>query len=224
MNEPARCVHCGACVAACYAEARELVGRQMSIAELLDTITRDRPFYERSQGGVTISGGEPLHQPEALLALLQACKAHAINTAVDTCGYASWPALNRILPYTDLFLYDLKHLDDDRHCALTGVSNQRILANLQRLAKSGAAIWVRMPLIPGINDGVPHLHRVRDFIATLPGVHRLDVLPYHPIAQEKYRRLNLDYTLADLAPPSDEHVQNAADILRTAGLTVTLGG
>ncbi|MBN1487723.1 MAG: glycyl-radical enzyme activating protein [Anaerolineae bacterium] len=224
VTDLANCTACGACVAVCYAEARELVGRTATTAEVLDVIERDHPFYDESGGGVTFSGGEPLAQPDFLLELLQACQSREIHTAVDTCGYVPWESLNRIRPYVDVFLYDLKHLDDQRHQALTGVGNALILSNLQRLADAGQAVIVRVPLIPGLNDAPEHIARLGRFVADLPGVVRLDLLPYHTIAEEKYRRLGLEYRMPAVSPPSAAHMQTLAARLQTYGLEVRVGG
>jgi pyruvate formate lyase activating enzyme len=219
-----RCNTCGACVETCYAEARELVGRQVTVAEVLADIERDRPFYDESGGGVTFSGGEPLLQPAFLLALLQVCKARDLHTAVDTCGYARWATLNRIRPYVDLFLYDLKHLDDEQHHALTGVSNALILANLQRLAESGQTIIVRTPIIPGFNDNPDHIRRLGAFVAALPGVSRLDLLPYHAFARGKYGGLGLAYHLPEVKLPTGEDMQSLAEMLRGYEINVQIDG
>ncbi|MBN1259792.1 MAG: glycyl-radical enzyme activating protein [Anaerolineae bacterium] len=215
-----RCAACGACVAVCYAGAREWVGREMAVATVLADVLRDRPFYETSGGGVTFSGGEPLGQPAFLLALLQACRAAGVHTALDTCGYADWEVIDRIRPFVDLFLYDLKTLDDRQHRAWTGVSNALILENLRRLAGLGHRIWIRAPIVPGCNDSDAEMQQLAAFAAALPGVERLELLPYHGMARDKYRRLGLPYRLADLAEPAAERMETLASLLRGFGLPV----
>ena len=216
------CDQCGECINGCYAGARELVGREASVAEVMAEIESDRPFYEESGGGATFSGGEPLLQPEFLLALLKACKAQEIHTTVDTCGFASWNVLEQVRPYTDLFLFDLKMMDDTQHRAYTGASNQPVLLNLRRLSESGQAIRLRLPIIPGVNDALEHILQIAEFAAGLPHLDGVDILPYHHIAAEKYRRLNREYQLPDTPVPSEEHLAEIAQALREFGLKVII--
>ncbi len=219
-----RCVGCGACVAVCYAEARRIVGREMTPAQVMAEIEQDAPFYDESGGGATFSGGEPLLQWEFLLELLRACKARGIHTAVDTCGFAPWEALDTIREYVDLFLYDLKLINAARHRQFTGVSNAPILRNLQMLAQRGSALILRLPLIPGVNDAAEDLHRWGEFVAALPHILQVDILPYHRLGAEKYERLNRPYGLPELRPPSAERLAEVAQILAAFGLNVNIGG
>jgi pyruvate formate lyase activating enzyme len=214
------CAQCGDCIEGCYAQARELVGREASVAEVMAEIESDRPFYEESGGGATFSGGEPLMQPDFLLALLKACQAQEIHTTVDTCGFASWNVLERVQPHTDLFLFDLKMMDDARHREYTGVSNQLILRNLRWLSERGQAIRLRIPIIPGINDDAEHIRQIGEFANGLPHLDEVDILPYHSIAAEKYQRLNIVYALSEMRPPSEEHLAEIAQALRGFGLKV----
>jgi len=214
------CDQCGECVEDCYAQARELVGRQVGVPEVMAEILKDRPFYEESGGGATFSGGEPLMQPDFLLALLQACQAQEIHTTVDTCGFAPWDVLERIRPYTGMFLFDLKMMDAARHREYTGASNQPILRNLRRLSASGQSIRLRIPIIPGINDDTQHIRQIGEFAAGLPHLDEVELLPYHPIAAEKYRRLKLHYALPETQPPSEERLAEIAQVLRGFGLKV----
>jgi pyruvate formate lyase activating enzyme len=216
------CDQCGDCVEDCYSQARELVGRQVSVVEVMAEIESDRPFYEESGGGATFSGGEPLMQPDFLLALLKACKTEEIHTTVDTCGFASWNVLERIQPYTDLFLFDLKIMDQAQHQEYTGASNEPILRNLRRLSESGQVIRLRLPIIPGINDQPEQIRQIGEFAAGLPHLDEVDILPYHNIAAEKYRRLNIVYALPDLPAPSAEHLAEITQTLRGFGLKVVL--
>lgn len=224
VTDPARCQLCGECVAACYAGARELVGRWMTVGEVLAEVTRDVPFYDQSGGGVTISGGEPLAQPEFLTGLLQACRAQDIHTAVDTCGYAPWPVVDQVRPYVDLFLYDLKLMDNARHRQVTGVSNEAILGNLQRLAAGGHRLRVRVPVIPGLNDDEANLQALGATVAALPGAVGVDLLAYHPTARDKYRRLDRAYFLDTLQAPTEGQMAAVAARLRALGNDVKLGG
>ena len=219
-----RCTLCGACVEVCYAGARQIVGREMTAAEVMTEIERDIPFYDESGGGATFSGGEPLLQPDFLFALLRACKEKEIRTAVDTCGYAPWEAFDSVRGCVDLFLYDLKLMDDERHRRFTGVSNGLILANLERLSRLGHAIILRVPIVPGINDDDEAIRQTGAFAAGLPHLIRLDVLPYHHMGSEKYSRLNKAYNLPETCPPSHERVAEIVRTLEAFGLEVRVGG
>ena len=224
LTDATRCTLCGTCVAACYAEARQIVGREMTVAQVMAAIERDVPFYDESGGGATFSGGEPLLQGDFLLELLRACRARGIHTTVDTCGFAPWEVLDGVRKYADLFLYDLKLMDDARHRAFTGVSNALILSNLQALSQQGHAIVVRMPLIPGINDDEMNVNQTGMFLSALPHLIRVDVLPYHGLGDEKYGRLNKPYSLSETRPPPEEKVAEAVRILKGFGLQVGVGG
>jgi pyruvate formate lyase activating enzyme len=173
---------------------------------------------------VTFSGGEPLFQPAFLQALLEACKAHEIHTAVDTSGFAAWETLDAIRPYVDLFLYDLKLMDDTRHRCYTGVSNRLILSNLQALAGHGHRIQVRTPIVPGINDDDDNIRELGAFAATLPGLEGVTPLPYHQTGTEKYASLGKTYELTSVRPPSDERMAAIAATLAGFGLHVKAGG
>ncbi len=219
-----RCRACGACVAACCADAREMMGQEKSVSDVMAEIERDIAFFDQSGGGVTFSGGEPLFQPAFLQALLEACKAHDIHTTVDTCGFASWETLDAIRPYVDLFLYDLKLMDDTRHRHFTGVSNRLILSNLQALAGRGQRIQVRTPIVPGINDDDDNLRELGAFAAALPALEGLTILPYHQTGSEKYASLGKIYELTDIRPPSDDRMAAIAATLAGFGLHVKAGG
>ena len=214
------CIDCGECVEVCYAQARELVGHEMTVSEVMAEIEKDIPFFDESGGGVTFSGGEPLLQPDFLLALLRACKDKEIHTALDTCGFASWKVLDQIREHVDLFLYDLKIMDEGRHQEYTGMSNQLILKNLRMLSEQAHEIVLRLPIIPGVNDSDENLRQIGDFAATLPHLNGVEILPYHPIAVEKYKRLDKVYELPETRPPSDVRVAEISQILRGFGLKV----
>ncbi len=224
LLDRAKCTLCGECVEECYAEALELIGKRMSVEEVIQEIKADLPFYEQSNGGVTFSGGEPFLQPQFLHGLLIGCHQLGIHTAVDTCGYASWSTIDSLRQDIDLFLYDIKVLDDTLHRKYTGVSNKLILDNLRRLSKLGAQIIIRFPLIPGINDNEEHVRQLANLVKSLPQVNEMDILPYHSSAINKYNSLGLEYSLEGLLSPSDEHLQEIAHILEESGLNVKIGG
>jgi pyruvate formate lyase activating enzyme len=205
-------------------EARERTGWRTSVSELIKVIGRDVAFYDQSRGGVTFSGGEPLSQPDFLLALLEACGQREIHCAVDTSGHADSSILLRVARQTDLFLYDIKDLDPVRHRLNTGVDNAQILANLRLLSETGVDIIVRIPLIPGINDDDTNIERTGEFLAGLPRRHPLHLLPYHRAAIAKYRKLGIGCRMEHVVPPSGEHVADVVQRLSTYGLSVSVGG
>ena len=221
-----RCDCCGACARRCPGEALNLIGRRVSVDEVLEEVARDALYFEASGGGLTLSGGEPLAQPDFAAELLRRYKREERggHTAVETCGFVAWSVIERVAPDVDLFLYDLKHLDPEEHRRLTGEGNQLVLDNARRLAAAGYAMVMRLPLIAGVNDRREQLEAAADFILSLPGVRRLDLLPYHRLGEPKYRRLGKAYPLAGEPSLSSEPVARAAEILATKGLEVTIGG
>lgn len=219
-----RCERCGACVEACPSGARSLLGNTASVPQLITEIDKDRLFFDESGGGVTFSGGEPLMQAEFLLACLKACKQRDYHTAVDTCGHAQWQALSDIAAHTDLFLYDLKLMDAARHEQHLGVSNALILENLKNLNELGAQIWIRFPLIPGINDDEGNLAATADFVRSLNDPPPVHLLPYHRIGSDKYARLGIPYSMSQIEPPTQKHVFDVAERFLARGLDVKIGG
>ena len=208
-----RCERCGICADACFADAREQIGREMTVAQVLAEIERDVAFYDESGGGVSLTGGEPLAQHAFTLALLAACKAREIHTALDTCGFAPWNVLDQVRPYVDLFLYDLKLVDDARHREVTGAPVGPILANLRALSERGHAIRLRVPVIPGVNDDDESIRQIAAFAASLPHLQGIDLLPYHTTAADKYARMGKPYKLAGARPLTDERMAEIARIL-----------
>lgn len=196
-----------------------------TVGDLLGEIDRDGLFYEESRGGVTLSGGEPLAQPEFAAQLLRECRERRIHTAVDTCGFAGEEALAEVAAHTDLFLYDIKLLDDERHRRWTGVSNAGILQNLEHLSKGGWRVWIRYPLIPSVNDTHEDLSQLGQLVARLSGVEAVQILPYHAAAERKSAHLGRSVALAGLCAPDLEAVETAAAVVRAgAGCPVTIGG
>lgn len=221
IGNRSRCDCCGMCAQVCYYGARERLGYSISVDGLVSQIERDIPFFDQSSGGVTFSGGEPLLQPFFLAEALHACRNRDIRTAVDTCGLADWRVFETILPDVDLFLYDLKLMDTERHQRYTGAGNELILENLQTLSSRAAAILVRIPLIPGINDDEENLRKSAEFLAALPHLAGVELIRYHEIAQSKYEGLGMPYKVADIRPPSKEVLQQAVDILSKYPFQVT---
>jgi len=219
----ARCQTCGTCVEECPCGARALAGTRTTVAQVMETLERDVIFFDESGGGATFSGGEPLMQPEFLAALLDACRARGIHTAVDTSGMAPWDVLRRIATKADLFLFDVKIVDDARHRKFTGGSNVQILENLGRLTRLHDNIRVRFPLVPGVTDDDENVGRVARLVHSL-GLPGVDLLPYHRAGLAKYARLGIDYRLPDTEAPSGVAVKAIADRLTGMGLHVRIGG
>jgi pyruvate formate lyase activating enzyme len=214
------CDNCGICAETCYNGARELLGRDMTVAQVMKEIERDVPFFDQSKGGVTFSGGEPLMQRKFLAEVLRASRAHDIRTVVDTSGFASWEVFESIRGDVNLFLYDLKSMDDERHKRYTGVSNALILSNLRRLDDEGSCCVVRIPLVPGVNDDEKNLVESGMFLASLRNIQSVDLMGYHEIARGKYEALGMEYRLPEVKAPSVELMQLAAKILEGFGLKV----
>jgi pyruvate formate lyase activating enzyme len=218
------CTLCGDCVETCYADAREIIGREVTVAEVMAEIKKDIAFYDESGGGVTFSGGEPLLQRDFLRVLLRACREKEIHTTVDTSGFAPWATFEHIRADVDLFLYDLKLMDNASHQRFTSVSNQLVLQNLQLLSRRGHNLIVRVPIIPGITDDDENLRQIGAFVAALPQPHPIELLPYHHIGADKYHRLNIAYKLPNIQPPSPERMDEIVEKLQNFDVAVKIGG
>ena len=219
-----KCELCRTCAQHCPSDAVEFIGQKVTVAEVVRQIEKDIAFYDQSRGGVTFSGGEPLMQPEFLLQLLDACRHLDLHRTVDTTGYADAKLLLKVAQKTDLFLYDLKLMDPEKHRKYTGVSNEQILDNLKQLTQNDVRIQVRMPVIPGINSDAENIDKTADFIHSLGKIEHVSLLPFHNSAQAKYRRLNMQSISTPIAPPGAGMVQNIAARLKKTGLKVTIGG
>lgn len=219
------CVGCRKCEQVCPESALAIVGEHKSITELMDVIEEDRPFYETSGGGVTLSGGEALSQPEAVSSLLQTCRQRGINTAVETCGYVRPEVLARVAEHIDLFLYDIKGMESEEHHRLTGVRNESILENLRWLLENRYNVKVRMPLLKDVNDGDAGLNRLGEFLKPykdLKNFKGVDLLPYHKMGVNKYGQLGWDYLVTGDPKLDEDDLARIRKTLGNHGLSVTI--
>jgi len=219
-----RCTLCGECVETCYAEALTMSGERRTVGEVVAELVRDRVFYERSGGGVTLSGGEPLLQPEFTAALLNACKREGLHTALETSGCQRWEAFERLLTDLDLLLYDLKIMDPGKHQRLVGVSNELILENLRRAVGRGVPTIVRVPVVAGLTDDIENYGTMAEFLRGISPIGRVDLLPYHRLGEGTYARLGRTYALLGIPLVTDEKLAELASILRAHGVSVQIGG
>ncbi len=201
-----------------------IMGRDVTAGEVLTEVLRDRPYYLRSGGGVTLSGGEALGQPDFATALLALCKENGVNTAIETTGFADVAVIDRFLPLLDHVLMDIKHMDSRKHEQYTTRPNERILQNARHIAEHARHLVIRVPVIPTFNDTEAEIGDIAAFAASLPGVRELHLLPYHRLGQDKYAGLGRPYTLEEITPPSAEHMQRLLRVVESKGLTAYLGG
>lgn len=219
-----KCNLSGDCADACPTGAIEKVGTKISVEQVMDEIEKDRIFYEKSKGGVTYSGGEPLMQIKFLDALLTECRTRNLHTIVDTSGYAPWEHFERIKDKVDLFLFDLKMIDDTKHREMTCVSNQLILDNLIRLAKGKYPIKIRIPVVAGLNDAEEDITQMAEHLISLPGIKYISLLPYHKMGDQKYTNLNRSLPRPEARPPSPEKIEKIKARLEASGFSVQAGG
>lgn len=196
----------------------KIVGKVMTVDETFREIIKDLPFFRNSGGGITLSGGEPLMQVDFAVELLKTCNENNIHTAIETSGYSSWDNIIKILPFTDLFLYDIKHMDPSKHEQFIGVSNHLILENVRKISDRGKDIIIRVPVVPGINDSDDNLKAIATFVSQLKSVKRITLLPYHSLGEPKYTQFGLRYKLNGLTPPKREQMDRACSLIEAKGL------
>ncbi len=200
----------------------EQAGKLYSAEDIIGILEKEKIFISESKGGVTFSGGEPLLQPEFLLEALMKCKTDGYHTAVDTSGYAKTENYESIIPYTDLFLFDIKHADDKKHLQYTGVSNELILNNLQLILDKGKDVWIRIPVVPGINDDSGHLEMLRSLLLKVKcnNLKKVNLLPYHKIGSSKYKKFKLPYLMNGFEPPSPSRMKELKTFFEETGIKV----
>lgn len=218
-----KCTLCGRCTEFCPNNAREYVGRDITPGELMKEIIKDEVFYDESNGGVTFSGGEPLIHSDFLSEVLKSCRERGIHTAIETSGYAPWSSFEKIIDNVDLFLYDLKLMDSEKHKKYMGVGNETILNNLKELSKRGCSLFIRMPIILGVNDDDTHIDASIKFLKEINPL-QVNLLPYHKMGMDKYKRLSMDYKLSGMERPSDERMAEIADKFIKNGFNTKIGG
>jgi pyruvate formate lyase activating enzyme len=219
----ARCDHCGDCAKACYPASLYICGADYSVDELVERVARDKAFYDKSGGGVTISGGEALSQHEFTAEVLRELKNRGIHTALDTTGYAKQDHIDEALPHTDLFLYDLKHMDSETHRNMVGVPNETILSNAEHIAREGGKFQIRIPIIPRFNDSEENIRRTAEFCRALgEAVLVVQLLPYHNLGVVKYQRIDDAKKVMEAVPPSEEKVARLKSVMEEYGLRVTV--
>ena len=206
------CSACGSCADVCVG-ALELCGYERTVDEIMAEVLKDSAFYKNSGGGMTLSGGEPFMQHEFALELLKSAKEHGLHTCIETCGYVDTKILEKFIPYVDIFLWDIKETDDERHKQYTGVSNAKILSNLSLLNEKGASVVLRCPLIPGYNLRDEHLYAIGELAESLGCVTRVDVEPYHPLGSSKSQALGIDYPLGDTGFVEDSEVARIISLI-----------
>ncbi len=201
------------------------IGRDVTVGEVIREVVKDRDFFWRSGGGLTLSGGECLSQPEFAIALLKAAKNEGLNTAIESTAFASFDdVIAKVLPNLDTYLMDIKHMDRAKHEAYIGHPNDLVLENAKKIAANAKRLIIRVPTVPGFNDTPEEIGAIARFAASLPNVEELHLLPYHRLGQDKYTWLGREYTLPDILPPSDEHMQMLLQVAEQSGLRCQIGG
>ncbi|MDD3218567.1 MAG: glycyl-radical enzyme activating protein [Lachnospiraceae bacterium] len=204
----------------------KVIGRDVTVEEVMETVEKDRPYYRRSGGGLTLSGGESLLQPEFARDLLKAAKKSGINTAMESMACAPYASIEKVLPYLDVYLMDIKHMNREKHQMFTGKPNDLMLENARKVAASGMTrLVIRVPVIPTFNDTEEEIRQIARFADSLPGVDKIHLLPYHRLGQDKYDGLNRKYLLNGILPPENEHMERLkAAVMRHSSLNCQIGG
>ncbi len=204
----------------------KIIGRDITVKEVMETVERDRPYYRRSGGGLTLSGGESLCQPDFARDLLRAAKERGINTAMESMGCAAFETIEKILPYLDTYLMDIKHTNTAKHKEFTGRANDLMLENAKKIANSGMTnLVIRVPVIPGFNDSIPEIEGIARFADGLKDVKKIHLLPYHRLGQDKYEGLNREYLMGDVLPPTNEQMERLRQaVLHVSKLDCQIGG
>ena len=206
-----QCELCGKCTLYCPVDARKVCGKEHTVDEVLKEVLKDKAFYETSGGGVTFSGGECMLQIDFLAEILKKCKENGIHTAVDTAGHIPFESFEKILPYTDLFLYDIKIFDSQKHKQYVGVGNELILENLKKLFERKAKLWIRIPIIPDVNDSIEEIQKIKDFLKTIGTAEKIELLPYHAMGENKYRAIGKEPQI--FKTPDAENMKRLKEIL-----------
>lgn len=204
-------------------EKEKIVGRDVTVSEIMPEILADLPYYKRSGGGVTLSGGEVLCQADFARELLKECKAAGLHTAIESAGSLSYDKIEKILPFTDLYLLDIKHMDSKKHKEYTALANELILENAARLAKSGVDLIIRTPVIPGFNDSEEDIRKISSFAKSI-GAKAHHLLPYHRLGSDKYRGLGRNYSMKDTLPPTRERMEYLLAVVEECGIRGQIGG
>ena len=206
-----QCELCGKCPLYCPVDARKVCGKEHTVDEVLKEVLKDKAFYDNSGGGVTFSGGECMLQIDFLAEILRKCKENGIHTAVDTAGHILFENFEKILPYTNLFLYDIKIFDSQKHKQYVGVSNELILENLKKLFERKAKLWIRIPMIPDVNDSIEEIQKIKDFLKTIGTAEKIELLPYHAMGENKYRAIGKEPQI--FKTPDAENMKRLKEIL-----------
>ncbi len=220
-----RCRKCGMCSRVCPADAKKISGKYVTVEDLLKEIEKDRVFYRNSNGGVTISGGEPTMQYDFVAELLRQCHMHDIHTAIETCGYSEQKNLMKVMEHVDEIFFDLKHMDSEKHKALTGVTNKSILENAIKVAGTGKKVTFRIPLVPNCNDEKDNILKTGEFVSKITNDNiSIEILPYHRLGEMKFVWLDKEYELSDTKEPTKEQVDKYNKILMQCGCNVVKSG
>lgn len=225
VTDRKQCTACGRCVPVCPEDVREICGEEYTVEDLVKQALADKLFYDSSGGGITVSGGEALAQAAFICEFFRQCRNAGLHTALDTSGFALWTDFEPVIRYTDLVLYDIKHMDSETHKMLTGVSNGLILENLKKLSATDVEIYIRVPVIPGMNDSEENIYQTAIFVKNeLGGKYKTFLLPYHRMGESKLESLEAVDGFLNIKPPSDEHMQQLKGIFDALGLECQIGG